>query len=205
MPFLRHIKTLPLDLGQNVPEFHYANPVLILVDCVLSMNRKYEGFVVPRIKLIENANITSLKQLDDIIKQEGIEGFAHVWNYSDQRRVEILENLIKKFLKLKEQYGLSGDLETLQKWGKRAKPEEWKTFGVKGIAFTTYQYLRILCGANTIKPDIHIKRAFVEGVGENRPLEEIVEVIELTAKQLHVSASQLDYALWSYYSKRVQK
>lgn len=201
-PFSDFIKTLPLDLDQKVSEFNYTNPVLILADAVLSMNRKYEGFVVPRIKHIEKSNIHSLNQLNVIITQNGIEAFAQVWNYNDPRRVEILQNLAQKFLYLKEQYGLTDDLETLHRWGKEAKPQEWTTFGVKGIAFITYQYLRILCGANTIKPDIHIKRAFIEAIGKSRPLEEIVEVIEETAKQMNIQAKHLDYALWSYYSQR---
>lgn len=190
-----------MDLDQKVSEFNYSNPVLILVDAVLSMNRKYEAFVVPRIKHLEKSNITSLDQLNTIITQNGIEAFAQVWNYNDPKRVEILQNLAQKFSQLKEQYGLSDDLETLHKWGKEAKPEEWTTFGVKGIAFTTYQYLRILCGANTVKPDIYIQRAFKEAIGKSRPLEEIVEVVEETAKQMNIAAQQLDYALWSYYSQ----
>ncbi len=201
-PFLEFIKTLPLDLDQNVSEFNYTNPVLILADAVLSMNRKYEAFVVPRIKHIEKSNITSLNKLDTVIAQNGVDAFAQVWNYNDPRRVEILQNLAQKFLHLKEQYGLSDDLETLHKWGKEAKREEWVTFGEKGIAFTTYQYLRILCGANTVKPDIYIQRAFKEAIGKSRPLEEIVEVVEETAKLMNIQAQQLDYALWSYYSQK---
>ncbi|KKW12689.1 MAG: hypothetical protein UY50_C0004G0010 [Parcubacteria group bacterium GW2011_GWA2_49_9] len=200
--FLGFVKTLPLNLDKKASEFNYTNPVLILADAVLSMNRKYEAFVVPRIKHIEKSNIVSLNQLNTIITQGGIESFAHVWNYSDPKRVEILLKLTQRFLKLKEQYGLSDDLETLHKWGKEAKPKEWVMFGVKGIAFTTFQYLRILCGGNTIKPDIHIKRAFLEAVGKNRPLEEIVEVIEETATYMNLQAKQLDYALWSFYSKK---
>lgn len=201
-PFLEFIKILPIDLNQIVPEFNYDNPVLILADAVLSMNRKYEAFVIPRIRHLEKANITTLNQLDALITQRGIEAFAQVWNYNDPRRVEILQHLAEKFLQIKVAYRLDNDLEALRRWGKEAKPEEWESFGVKGIAFTTYQYLRILCGANTVKPDIHIKRAFVEAVGKSLPLEEIVKVVEETAKQMNIPAQQLDYALWSYYSQR---
>ncbi len=166
------------------------------------MNRKYEAFVVPRIKHLEKSNITSLDLLNMIITENGAEAFAQVWNYNDPKRVEILQNLVQKFLQLKKQYGMLDDLETLHKWGKEAKPEEWTTFGIKGIAFATYQYLRILCGANTVKPDIYIQRVFKAAIGKSRPLEEIVEVVEEAAKQMNIPAQQLDYALWSYYSQR---
>lgn len=200
--FSSFLKKLPLDYNKNVAEFAYSNPILILCDAVLSMNRKYEGFVVPRIKLIEKSNINTLTQLNNIITQGGIEAFSKVWNYKDPKRVEILQNLTRKFLQLKEYYKLDNDLDVLHEWGASTKPQEWESFGIKGIGFTTYQYLRILCGANTIKPDVHIKRAFLEGVGVNKPLGEIVEVIEETAKHLNIQAKQLDYALWSYYSNK---
>lgn len=201
-PFSEFINTLPLNLDQEVSEFNYTNPVLILADAILSMNRKYEAFVVPRIKHLEKSNIISLDQLDTIITQNGIEAFVQRWNYNDPKRVEILQILAKKFLQLKKEYELADDLETLHKWGNETKRQEWTSFGVKGIAFTTYQYLRILCGANTAKPDIYIQRAFKEAIGKSRPLEEIVEVVEETAKQMNIPAQQLDYALWSYYSQK---
>jgi len=199
--FLAFVKTLPLDFKR---ELNYTNPVLILADAVLSMNRKYKTFVIPRIELLRKAGITSLTQLNNLITQEGIEEFTKVWNYNDPKRVKILQSLAEKFLKLKEQYGLADDLETLHKWGIETESEVWTSFGIKGIGFVTYQYLRILCGASTVKPDIWIERVFVEAVGKSRPLGEIIEVVKETAKQMNMPAQQLDNALWRYYSERAK-
>ena len=92
-PFLAFIKTLPLDFKENISEISYSNPILILADAVLSMNRKYNAFVVPRIKHLEKSGVTSLAQLDDLITKNGTGGFAEVWNYNDPKRAEILHNL----------------------------------------------------------------------------------------------------------------
>src|SRR5215204_2969975 len=162
-PFLAFVKTLPLDVEQHVEEFHYTNPVLIIADATLSMNRQYKIFVVPSIKLIEEQNITSLRQLDNMITQGGVEAFAKVWRYNHPQRVHILHNIERKFLDISNQYRLS-ELESLRKWGSESKPGEWVNFGVSGIGFTTYQYLRILCAASTVKPDIHIQRGFRNAV-----------------------------------------
>lgn len=59
-----------------------------------------------------------------------------------------------------------------------------------------------MCGADTTKPDIHLKRAVKDGTGKNLSPEEVVQVVEETAKKLDVKARQLDYALWGYYSRR---
>jgi hypothetical protein len=176
------VKTLPLDLNQDVREHHYTNPVIIVADAVLSINRQYEAFVVPRLERLERSGITSLEQLDSACTQYGIHGFATVWNYNHPERVVMLQDLVRKFLTIKQQYEASDDLEAMHRWGKEARPADWASFGVKGIGFTTYQYLRILCGANTTKPDVHIKQAFVEATGKSRSVAEIVTVIEEAAQ-----------------------
>ncbi len=55
--FLHYVNSLNLDFNQTPGEFDYDNPVLILVDAVLSMNRKYDSFVVPRVELIRKSGI----------------------------------------------------------------------------------------------------------------------------------------------------
>ena len=201
LTFVDFVERLSLDIDRTPPEFSYPNPVLVLVDTVLSVNRKYDAFVVPRIKLIQEQGIASLAQVDQMITDKGAEAFADVWSYRHPQRVEMLQQLVKKFLLLTSEYGLS-ELETLKRWGAESTAEGALSFGVTGIGFTTYQYLRILCGANTVKPDRHIQRAFIDAVGRSRPLVDIVEVVEKAATRLNVPARQLDYALWRYYSEK---
>ena len=47
--FLSFVKNLDLDLATLPAEFGYENPVLICLDAVLAINRRYQQFVVPRI------------------------------------------------------------------------------------------------------------------------------------------------------------
>ena len=74
------VRTLPLELDRVPSEFGYTNPVLILADTVLSINRKYDLFVVPRVRLLEKRGLHSLDQLDRLIREGGVEAFSNVWN-----------------------------------------------------------------------------------------------------------------------------
>lgn len=200
--FSHYVKSLNLDFNQTPGEFNYDNPVLILVDAVLSMNRKYDSFVVPRVELIRKSNIKTLEQALQTIENEGVKGFCRIWKYNHPERVEILKRLINKCIEIKKEFKIDDGLIALQTWGKQSTVGDYKKFNVRGFGFTTFQYLRLMCGADTTKPDIHLKRAVKDGTGKNLSPEEVVQVVEETAKQLNVKTRQLDYALWSYYSKR---
>src|SRR3989344_8072031 len=99
--FVRYIRKLHLNLNQHTEELEYKNAVLILVDAVLSMNRKYESFVVPRIRLIKATKIETLDELKEKIKTETVQGFCKIWQYNHVSRVITLENLVNKFLQIK--------------------------------------------------------------------------------------------------------
>lgn len=199
--FLAFVRSLPLELDRDTTEFGYANPVLILADTVLSINRRYDLFVVPRIRLLEQRGLRSLDQLERLIREAGVEAFSSIWNYRHPQRVETLHLLTRKFITLREIHQLD-DLATMRQWASETKPGDWSSFEVRGIGFTTYQYLRMLCGADTVKPDRHIQRAVTEALSTTRPLVDIVAIIEEAASHLRIPARQLDHALWRYYAAR---
>lgn len=73
---------------------------------------------------------------------------------------------------------------------------------MKGIGFTTFQYLRMLCGADTVKPDVHISKAVREALGKQLSPMAVVELVEQSAKNMGIQARQLDYTIWLHYSKK---
>ncbi len=197
----RYVADLPLDFDAPPGESHYDNAVLPLVDAVLSMNRQYAGFVVPRVELIRHSGIQTIDQLNDAITHLGISGFCQLWHYNHPQRVEILKRLIAKFQAIKKDMEIEDDLIAINAWGTKSTIADFDNFDVKGIGFTTFQYLRLLCGADTVKPDIHLRRAVKDATG--RPMSKLVTVtlVEETAHELGIPARRLDYALWRYYSQ----
>jgi len=65
----------------------------------------------------------------------------------------------------------------------------------------TFQYLRILCGSETVKPDIHLRQVVTDSL--NRKISDdrkVIALLEAAARKMGVPAKRLDYAIWDRYS-----
>lgn len=196
-----YILSIPLDFDHTIDEYEYDNPVLTLIDAVLSINRKYDSFVKPRIEIIRDSNIASFDLLSREL-EKGDKYFMSLWNYNHLQRVELLRNLLQYFINYKDKNNIKDDLETLSKWGKESSVEKYKDWNIKGIAFTTYQYLRMLCGADTVKPDIHILRMVEKGIGRKLSPKDSVKIIEEISEDINIKARDLDHSIWLYSSSK---
>ncbi len=200
-----HIQRLNLSFAFDPPPEHsYTSAALILCDAVLSANRRYNEFVKRRLERLKQQGIEqkSLSELLDWIDKLGDSGFTRVWNYNDLGRVKRLRNLTRRFLEFKNLYELTGDFETLSRWGKISTLDDFDSFGVAGIGLATFQYLRILCGAETVKPDVHLRQAVEDSL--NRKIwnnKKVVALIEAASQTMDIPAKRLDYAIWDHYSK----
>lgn len=86
--------------GQDNEIGNYKNAVLICLDAVLSINRKYYSFVVPRIKDFQEnySDINTLTKSQELIRNSSVEQFSKIWNYNHPQRVVILTTLINKLI-----------------------------------------------------------------------------------------------------------
>lgn len=142
--------------------------------------------------------------LIDEIDRLGQQGFCCIWNYNHAERVDLLRAMCDRLLLFKSHLKEEDDLKALVAWGESTTVADFLDFKVPGLGFSTFQYLRILCGASTVKPDVHIRRAFLEGVGRKVNDSGIVALYEVAAARLQVPAQKLDYAIWNYYSERAR-
>jgi hypothetical protein len=196
---LSYLKSLPLEIKPYGNEYEYNNPVLTLIDAVLSINRKYDSFVIPRIELVRQSGINSFDQLDNELSK-GNEYFMQLWNYKHPERVDLLRRLLKYYQEFKSNNNIKNDLDVIKEWGKQSSVEQFKEWNVKGIAFTTYQYLRMLCGSDTVKPDVHVLRIIENGLGRRVSPKDTVLMIENISKEIKCKARDLDHAIWLFSS-----
>jgi hypothetical protein len=200
--YIEYLQSLNLQFRMKPEEFGYDNPVLILMDAVLSINRQYNTFVIPRLKYFKTkySSLRSLERLAELIKNTGYANFVAVWNYNHPVRVEILDNLCRFFIDYKIKSDMKGDLSSMKKWAKEVDISKEAFLPISGIGFTTAQYIRKMLGADTIKPDVHIKKSILVGTGQKLSERKTVHFVENVAKQLGISATALDHAIWEYYS-----
>lgn len=182
---------------------NYENAVLVCLDSVLSINRKYYNFVVPRITYFQNKypNIIRLKDLIELIDAVGINGFKECWNYNHPDRVKILHNLCNRLIEISNLYEGRNELLSLRKWASQSSVSDYNDFNVAGIGFTTFQYIRMLLGANTVKPDVHIKNKISEIIGRKVNDKYAVELFEKACDELKLDITDFEHYIWQKNAK----
>ncbi len=85
---------------------------------------------------------------------------------------------------------------SLKKWANDARPQDYLMVHVHGFGLAGFQYLRMLFGANTTKPDVHI-RAYV-GKVLNRSVSDLeaLDFLQHAAEQSGVKLRDLDTTIW---------
>lgn len=134
--------------------------VLMVVDAAFtSIGLNYFTAVVPKVeefnkKFVENGRVRKLKDLVSV----DIEELRSVWK---NRRSWVIAREIASYLSTVS----DDDREALRTWARDARLENWKEDPIgriKGVGLTTFQYLRMMGGIDTVMPDKIVKRVVNE-------------------------------------------
>ncbi|MDT2565842.1 hypothetical protein [Enterococcus avium] len=195
-----------LHLSNYLPEeYSYNNPVLIILDAVLSKNRNYDKAKVwiKNFKT-EYENIKSLNDLEKMIEFEGAIKVTEKIKYKDVSRIIEIKDVAETFLDLKLKYNEQDDLKAMKKWAEETDftKKDDPIFKIKGIGIATFQYLRILSGAQTCKPDVHIKNFLNDvlgrKIGKKISEESAVRAVAQLAQSIDKDTRIVDNAIWKY-------
>lgn len=171
-----------------------------VIDCVLSLYRKYDGFVVPRLDQFERRypQVRSITDLQDLltIYPSPSAFMAQCLNYRDDARAITLVKVVNWLVEVAGDGSYETQLAHLETWAANAKPHEHFTLSIPGFAIGGFQYLRMLFGANTTKPDIHIQRYVASSVGHRVSDTQALALLEVAAIEARVSLRDLDTTVW---------
>jgi hypothetical protein len=171
-----------------------------VLDCVLSLNRQYNAVVRPRVERFaaRRADIQSLKELLSLMRQYPS---PHAFcvaelEYNDARRAKTLIGVVDYLLDAQVDHPGADECERLTHWASWCRPGDHLTVGVQGFGLAGFQYLRMLFGAQTVKPDVHIIN-FVSELLE-RPLTPVqaLNIMERAAALVHLPLREVDAEIW---------
>jgi hypothetical protein len=189
------LRRLPLKESSDVA---WARPPAVrVIDCVLSLNRNYNRVVVPRLDRFEQRRpeIRSVRQLQELIKTyPSPHAFVkEELNYDHEERANTLTEVVEWLNR--EMTGASED-EFLRHWAAEALPSGHLDVAIHGFGLAAFQYLRMLFGANTTKPDRHICN-WVSGI-IGRPVApiEALRLLEKAALAAGVNLRNADTTIW---------
>ena len=187
----------------------WSNPPAVkIIDCVLSLNRNYDNFVVPRLEVFMNSHPDTQRVIElanlmnsyptphAFVKQE--------LNYNHEDRARILQSVVSHVRTIVEKTPIASEEETLKRWAIQAKPQDYQTLNVRGFALAGFQYLRMLFGAQTTKPDVYIIR-FVSDI-LNRKVSDVesLHLLEVASERTSLSVRAVDNFIWKSGARPAQ-
>jgi len=208
----REGKTLTIgELAQKeARSIEAENASVALVTTVLAMSQKWYETAQPRVERFRSRypNIQTLRDLQILLGSMNEKDFCKkvlgirvkktpFWRY------EMLKEFVKAFDKYKKEYGFDDDWKAMQDWARKVDTNNIKkdiVGKIKRVNLATVQNLRLLCGIDTVKPDVHVKKVLKEiGLGNE------VAVVELLSEVTGYSSLELDQIFWFWDRHRSNK
>ena len=191
------------DAGTSVEDSRH--PAIKVIHCVLSLRASYDKVVAPRLKTFMSTH-PDIQQINDLANfmegfQTPYEFIQQELNYNSERKAKMLQQVVK-FLReiIQKAPGISEE-ESLKKWAIQAEPQECYKLNIKYFAIAGFQYLRMLFGADTAKPDVHIIRFLSELLNRNVSRIEAILLLEAASARIGFSVRAVDNFIWKRGSR----
>jgi hypothetical protein len=176
-----------------------------VIDCVLSLNRNYDRFVVPRLERFERDyhHVCSISDLNsEIGRYDAPDGFVRdTLCYRHPDRAVTLARVTAKLLAISEKGEAAAQPAKLKNWAANTPYGGHRAWGIRGFGLAGFQYLRMLFGANTTKPDIRIRQWVAKAVGHPVSDRQALQLLEAAAGEAAVSLRDADTTIWEMLAR----
>ena len=183
----------PEDLVNSRP------PAVRVIDCVLSLNRPYDTFVVPRLKIFMG-NHPEIRHITELAEFMASYPTPHAFvqqelDYNHEDRARILHEVVMFLCTIVQQTSTIPEEKALKQWAVQAQSETHR-LNIRGFGPAGFQYLCMLFGVDTTKPDIYIIR-FVSKILERNVSDlEAHALLEAASERVGVSVRAVDSYIW---------
>lgn len=208
-----------LPLVNTSQDFMSTTAAEKLLDCVLSLHRRWDGFVVRRVKDFgkQCPNVQSLNDLAQCVTTFGghEEFYKRVLHYDYADSAQMFDRVLNYLMVELGNHPGATETERLVHWARNAETSGYRSiwvdpsggranipmFGIAG-----WQYLRMLFEADTCKPDIAVKGFVEECLGRSLSAVSVVGVIEDAAprvpqlKYTGEPVREADRLIWNQYN-----
>ena len=126
--------------------------------------------------------------------------FAH-WIRNFKERARVLAQVTHRVAQISGEGSEKDQRKKINEWARRARPTDYETWKIRGFALSGFQYLRILFGANTCKPDLRIRQWVGAAVGHKVSDIVALRLMEKAALEAGVSLRHADAAIWQMIAR----
>jgi hypothetical protein len=175
-------------------------PALKVIDCVLSLNRPYDKFVAPRVVQFKKAypNVLSVSDLQALIRSfSSPDAFVReTLDYKHAERAVMLSKVVDWLAVIAGTGDLQSQQYRLEAWAKEARFQGADNPRIRDFGLAGFQYMRMLFGADTTKPDTWIIQWVATQVGRKVSDRRALHLLESAARHAGVSVRDLDTTIW---------
>lgn len=189
-----------LTKASGLSEMYAGKRALMVIDVVTSRQRHYES----QVKKI----LTRYEEQSSDLSLSFLAANPPAWLALKQREPETISRVAQTLLDFGNAMNIVGDDEIALAWSQLPSgdrpgqvPDPWveKILAIWGIGEVLMQYLRLLCGADTLKVDVRIVQR-LEHLGVPVDLfttKGLLEICREIATIANVSMAELDQLLWN--------
>lgn len=210
---IREIAPDPLPRDKTVLD---QSPAVKVINSVLSLGMDYRKVIEPKLDAFQDKNpdVRQVTELAAFIKDYGnpidflIKEFN---NYKHKpkniRKANAINSICEKLGGIINASPSVPEEDAIRQWALRAKPKGYSEWDIKEFRLTGFQWLRVLFGADTSKPDTHILNFLADTLNEKFPQTsekkklEAVELIEEASAHSEFSARDIDRIMWIFGSE----
>lgn len=178
----------------------YQSPALALIDAILSICQRYNAFVVPHVGAFRTKHpaVNTLDELRALIDKccGPVRFFEKELDYSHPERAQTFHDVLEYLRGIVGKYRGSSEFDRLCNWGTAVSPVNHKDVDIYGFGLATFQYLRILFGADTCKPDRWIRRYVKKVIGRPVSPWRALQLMERSAGIAGMSLREIDREIW---------
>ena len=188
------------DLPSQEDLVDFRPPAIKVIHCVLSLRASYDKVVAPRLETFAST-YPDVQQINDLANfMEGFQTpyeFIHQeLNYNSERKAKMLQQVVEFLCEIVQETPNISEEEVFRQWAIQAKPQECYTLNIKYFKLAGFQYLRMLFGSDTVKPDVHIIRFLSKLLNRNVSRIEAIFLLEVASKRLDLSVQAVDNFIW---------
>lgn len=183
------------------------SPAIKVIDSVLQINRKYCGFVVPRLESFMK-NHPEIQRVVELKKLMENYPTSHAFmqnelNFNYEDRAKILESVVEYVCSIVDgTQTVSEEEKLLKQWAIKSRPQDHHKLNIKGFGYASFQYLRMLFGVQTAKPDRHIIRFLFERLGKYVSQSEAHYMLDRASKVVGISVRDVDAYIWKIGARK---
>ena len=182
------------------------SPAVKVINSALSLGMNYKTVVKSRLDAFQDKNpeVIQVSDLANLIASypTPYDFLKAELNFRRELKATAIDGVVKQLSDITNASPSVSEEDAIRQWALQADILGYRVWNIKGFRLAGFQWLRMLFGADTAKPDIHIVNFLSDTLNEKVSPLESVELIEESSADSEYSARDLDRIIWKFMSEK---